>query len=179
MKKSIIIKKSLRITFVSVALVVGSTLLSGCNDFLDQEVLGNNTENNFYDTRYKLQSALNAVYDVLQSDAYQDTDYRFGEALGDNVLGDEGLSSDQGQLAHFRFNTSNSVILNRWKIEYKGIRRANQVIANAHRVHTTTNDYSAYREIREILGQAKFLRALFYSKLVSANGYGGFCCVCN
>lgn len=170
MKKSIIIKKSLRITFVSVALVVGSTLLSGCNDFLDQEVLGNNTENNFYDTRYKLQSALNAVYDVLQSDAYQDTDYRFGEALGDNVLGDEGLSSDQGQLAHFRFNTSNSVILNRWKIEYKGIRRANQVIANAHRVHTTTNDYSAYREIREILGQAKFLRALFYFNLVKTFG---------
>lgn len=154
----------------AVTLSAGSMLLSGCDDFLDQEVLGNNTDKNFYDTRYKLQSALNAVYDVIQSDAYQDVDWRFGEALGDHVIGDEGLASDQGQLAHFRFNTSNSLILKRWRLEYKGIRLANQVIANAHRVKITTNDYAKYREVREILGQAKFLRALFYFNLVKTFG---------
>lgn len=152
-------------------LALGSMTLTGCNDFLEQDVKGNNIEQDFYDTRYKLQASLNAVYDILQSDAMQDTDWRFGEALGDHVIGtDEGLSSHMGQLVHFRFNTSNNFIRNRWEIYYKGIHRVNQVIANIDRAKVSTNDYSAYREIREILGQAKFLRAYFYFNLVKTFG---------
>ncbi len=154
------------------AVALGSVALTGCNDFLDQEVQGNNIDKDFYDTRYKLQASLNAAYDILQSDAIQDTDWRFGEALGDHVIGtDEGLSSHMGQLVHFRFNTSNNFIRNRWEIYYKAIHRVNQVIANIDRAKVSTNDYSAYREIREILGQAKFLRAYFYFNL--AKTFGG------
>lgn len=154
------------------AIALGSVALTGCNDFLEQDVQGNNIDKNFYDTRYKLQASLNAAYDILQSDAIQDTDWRFGEALGDHVIGtDEGLSSHMGQLVHFRFNTSNSFIRNRWEIYYKAIHRVNQVIANIDRAQVSTNDYSAYREIREILGQAKFLRAYFYFNL--ARTFGG------
>lgn len=109
--------------------------LSGCEDFLDKEVLGYSTDENFYDTKYKLQSALDATYDILQSDVFNDTEWRFGEATADDVWGaDEGLSSQMGQLVSFRFNTSNSYIRDRWEINYKGIHRANEVIANAHRV---------------------------------------------
>lgn len=154
------------------AIALGSVALTGCNDFLEQDVQGNNIDEDFYDTRYKLQASLNAAYDILQSDAIQDTDWRFGEALGDHVIGtDEGLSSHMGQLVHFRFNTSNSFIRNRWEIYYKAIHRVNQVIANIDRAQVSTNDYSAYREIREILGQAKFLRAYFYFNL--ARTFGG------
>lgn len=100
---------------ISVMALSGAMItLTGCNDFLDQEVLGNNTDENFYDTKYKLQSALNATYDVLQTDAFQSADWRFGEATADNVIGtDEGLASDQGQLVHFRFTTSNRWIKER------------------------------------------------------------------
>lgn len=163
--------KSCGLVAAILALGAGALALTGCNDFLDQEVLGNNTADNFYDTKYKLQSALNATYDILQTDALNNSDWRFGEALGDHVDGaDEGLTSHMGQLSHFRFNTSNTVILDRWKIYYKGIHRANQVIANAHRVRLSTNDYQQYREVREILGQAKFLRAFFYFNLVKTFG---------
>ena len=153
------------------AILLSTVALTGCNDFLDQDVQGNNIDKDFYDTRYKLQSSLNAAYDILQSDAIQDSDWRFGEALGDHVIGtDEGLSSHMGQLVHFRFNTSNNFIRNRWEIYYKAIHRVNQVIANIDRARLSTNDYSAYREIREILGQAKFLRAYFYFNLVKTFG---------
>ena len=156
-----------KIQILCLALLV----LSGCNDFLDKEVLGNSTDKNFYDTRYKLQAALNATYDILQSDEFTDSDWRFGEATADDVIGsDEGLSSQMGQLVHFRFNTSNTYIKKRWDINYKGVHRANQVIANVDRVQLSNNDYSKYREIREILGQAKFLRALFYFNLVKTFG---------
>lgn len=147
-------------------------LSTSCDDFLDEPVLGNSTDETFYNTQYKLQSALNATYDILQSDAYTDQDWRFGEALGDNVIvHDVGLSSHMGQLVNFRFNTNNNYIKNRWNILYKGIHRANQVIANAHRVEIADFGVSTYNNVRYILGQAKFLRAFFYFNLVKT--YGG------
>lgn len=144
----------------------------GCSDFLEKEVLGNSTDENFYNTRYQLESALNATYDILQMDVYNQCDWRFGEACADDVKGsDEGLTSQMGQLVNFRFNTSNEWIQKRYTINYKGIYRANQVIANANRVQLAYPDYASYKEVREILGQAKFLRALFYFNLVKT--YGG------
>jgi len=146
--------------------------LTGCDDFLDKDVLGNSTDKNFYDTQYKLQASLNASYDVLQMDIFNECEWRFGDACADDVWGgDEGLSSQMGQLVHFRFNTSNEWIQNRYSVNYKGIHRVNQVIANAYKVRLSVHDYSSYKAIREILGQAKFLRALYYFNLVKT--YGG------
>ena len=157
--------------FYTVLGVTCFIFLISCNDFLDKEVLANATDKTYYDTQYKMQSALDAVYDVLQSDQFNETEWRFGEAMSDNVFGtDEGLSSQMGQLVNFRFNTSNTWILSRWNINYKGIHRANQVIHNINRVRISTNDYSAYQTIRYIYGQAKFLRAFYYFNLVKTFG---------
>ena len=73
--------RGFRLVIGIIIAAVGS-VLSGCDDFLEQEVKGNNTSEKFYDTRYKLQASLNAAYDILQSNAMQDTDWRFGEAIG-------------------------------------------------------------------------------------------------
>lgn len=146
-------------------------LLTGCSDFLDKEVKGNAIDETYYDTQYKMQSALDAAYDVLQSDAYNDQEWRFGEAMGDNVFGtDEGLSSQMGQLVNFRFNTSNTWILQRWNINYKAIHRVNQVIYNINRVRISTDAKTTYDGIRWIYGQAKFLRAYYYFNLVKTFG---------
>ncbi|MDR2087315.1 MAG: RagB/SusD family nutrient uptake outer membrane protein [Dysgonamonadaceae bacterium] len=146
--------------------------IAGCADFLDKEVQGFSTDENFYDTRYKLQTALNATYDVLQMNLFNECEWRFGEACADDVWSnDEGLQGQMGQLVHFRFTPSNTWIRDRYEINYKGIHRANQVIANAHRVRLADSEYASYRNIREILAQAKFLRAFFYFNLVKT--YGG------
>lgn len=153
-------------------LVFALLSLTACSDFLEKDVTGESDANDYYDTKYKLQSALNAVYDVLQSDEFTECEYRFGDPTADDVWGaDEGLGSQMGQLVNFRFDTNNEWIRRRWKINYKGIHRVNQVIANAHKVQLSTTDYSEYKEVREILGQAKFLRAFFYFNLVKT--YGG------
>ncbi len=155
----------------AIALAASSLALTGCDDFLDEPVQGNSTDKNYYDTAYKLQSALNATYDILQSDAMQDTDWRFGEACGDDMAGnDEGLTSHMGQLVNFQFNTSNPYILNRWTIYYKAIHRANQVIANVDRVRLSNHETDDFRNVRYILAQAKFLRAYFYFNLVRTFG---------
>lgn len=160
------------ILFKTLTLSFALLTLFGCDDYLEKRVLGNSIDDNFYDTQYKLQSALNAAYDVLQMDLFNECEWRFGEACGDDVVGgDESLSTQMGQLVQFRFNTSNEWIQNRYEINFKGIRRANQVIANVHKVRLSLHEYSSYRAVREILGQAKFLRAFYYFNLVKT--YGG------
>lgn len=54
--------RGFRLVIGIIIAAVGS-VLSGCDDFLEQEVKGNNTSEKFYDTRYKLQASLNAAYD--------------------------------------------------------------------------------------------------------------------
>lgn len=169
-----IYKKSAKkvLSFVAVAaMAAGSLTLTGCDDFLDEPVQGNSTDENYYDTTYKLQAALNATYDIMQSDAMSDTDWRFGDATADDLTGnDEGLTSHMGQLVNFQFNTSNPYILNRWTIYYQAIHRANQVIANVDRVQLSDHQTDNFRNVRYILAQAKFLRAYFYFNLVRTFG---------
>jgi hypothetical protein len=158
--------------FIICTIILSSIFLNGCTDFLSKEVFGSATDKDYFETAYQLQTALNATYDVLQMNLFNECEWRFGEACADDVVGsDEGLSSQMGQLVQFRFITSNEYIANRYTVNYKGIHRANQVIANAHKVKLADNDYSSYKAVREILGQAKFLRAFFYFNLVKT--YGG------
>lgn len=162
-------KKIIQLYIPGIAMLI---LMSGCNDFLDKKVLGYSTSEDFYNTTYKLQSALNATYNVLESNDFNECEWRFGDATSDDVWGsDEGLSTQMGQLVNFRFNTSNTWIQTRYEINYKGIHKANQIIANTDKVKLSTQSYAAYQEVRQILGQAKFLRALFYFNLVKT--YGG------
>ena len=143
-----------------------------CSDFLDKELQGNPSKENYYSTLYQLQEALNATYNILQSNTYMNCDWIFGEACGDDVVGNDESGTNQiAQLVNFNFTTSNDWILRRYTINYKGINRANQVIANAHKVQFADQDISNYTNLREIVGQAKFLRALFYFNLVKT--YGG------
>ncbi len=157
--------------FSIVSIAVAAMAMTSCSDFLDKEIQGYATDENYYNTRHKMQTALTATYDILQSDAYWDQEWRFGEGMGDNVRNtDEGLSSQMGQLVLFRFTTSNTWILQRWDVNYKGIHRANQVIANIDKVKLSTTDYASYKTIRYMLAEAKFLRAFFYFNLVKSFG---------
>ncbi|MDD3322879.1 MAG: RagB/SusD family nutrient uptake outer membrane protein [Paludibacter sp.] len=144
----------------------------GCTDYLNKEVLGYSTLDNYYQTPYQLQEALNGTYNILQSDLFMNTEWIFGEACSDDVIGNDESTTDQiSQLVNFNFTPSNTWILNRYTVNYQGISRANQVIANVNKVKLASTDYGQYSTVRYILGQAKFLRALFYFNLVKT--YGG------
>ena len=155
-----------------ILLITVVVLTSSCESFLDKELQGSPTPDNYYRTTYQLQEALNSVYDVLQSNNFNDCEWIFGEACGDDVVGtDEGGTNQIAQLVNFIFTPSNNWVRDRYRINYEGINRANQVIANAHKVKLANTDINNYVNVRAILGQAKFLRAFFYFNLVKT--YGG------
>lgn len=154
-------------------LLFSTLILNSCTDFLEVDYKGGSTTDDFYNTRYKLQQSLNATYDILQMEVFNNSDRAFGESCADNVeTAGEGGTGEFGQLVRFAFNTSNGWILDRYQVNYKGINRANQVIANAPQVQLANNsNYDEYRQVQEMIGEAKFLRALFYFNLVKT--YGG------
>lgn len=151
--------------FISILFVTSS-----CSDYFDPEQSGNVDAEKFYKELNNLRIGLNGVFNLLQSQDYQVSEIMFGEAMSDNSWNMQDVEiNDAGQLVNFQFNNDNPHILNRYQVNYLGINKANQVIRSAPNVSYRPNGTSE-KEIREVLGQAKLFRALFYFNLVKTFG---------
>ena len=118
-----------------------------------------------------MQLGVNAIYSALHKADYQNSEWLFGEGCGDNVTPLVGLDKGdhRAQLMRFDFATNNDWILKRWNANYQGIYRANQVIYNAPGMRVKDDEIEK-RKYSTLIGQAKFLRALFYFNLVRTFG---------
>lgn len=154
--------------YILIVLVVFAVI--GCKDYFEPEYTGNITEEDYYDNLNNLRFGLNAVYNVLQSKDYQVSELLFGEACSDNVWTSQDVSTGAVyDIVNFTFDTDNSYILQRYQVNYQGINKANQVIRSVERVKVKAIP-ATLKEIREVYGQAKVLRALFYFNLVRSFG---------
>lgn len=144
--------------------------LTGC-DYFEPEYTGNITEEQYGDKLNNLRFGLNAIYNVMQSKDYQVSELLFGEACSDNMWNKQDCTTGSVyDVVNFTFDTENSYILKRYQVNYEGINKANQVIRRIGLVKSK-NIPATQKEIREVYGQAKLLRALFYFNLVRT--YGG------
>ena len=151
-------------------LIIICGLFTTCSDYFEPEHTGNIDADIFYKDLNNLRLGLNGVYDLMQGSTYQVSEIMFGEAMSDNSWNMQDVEiNDAGQLLNFQFNNDNPFILNRYSINYQGINKANQVIRSAPYVNFRANGTSE-KEIREVLGQAKVFRALFYFNLVKTFG---------
>ena len=148
-----------------------SIVFISCEDFFEKEPLGKTYREQFYNNVNDLQLGLNAVYNVLARDDFQKSEWMFGDGCGDDCVRVVNLtpSTDEAKLIQFKFSPDNSLILQRWEVNYLGIYRANQIIANAEKA-IDPPDASEANLITEIVAQAKFLRAFFYFNLVKTYG---------
>ncbi len=145
--------------------------ISSCDDFFDAKQTGNIEADEFYSNLNNLRIGMNGVYNLLQSQNYQISEIMFGEAMSDDSWNLQDVEvNEAAQLVNFQFNTDNSHILNRYQVNYLGINKANQVIRSAPFVKYRENNKDSEREIREVLGQTKLIRALFYFNLVKTFG---------
>lgn len=171
------------LTIISV--IFSLLFLGSCEKFLEVENEGKQTEDQFYNNVNDIQRAVAAVYNVIQTDDYMTTIWIFGEGMGDNVVSKFDVqSTDIQHIMTCSFTSENDWIQKRWDLNYEGIFRANYAIRHAERVYHELIEFldsksetvqSAYtdtrRKLKELHGQAKFLRAFFYYNLVVA--YGG------
>ncbi len=138
------------------------TLLASC-DFLKKEPLGSITPENFFKTSDDAEASLTATYDALQNTGAYGQDLNvMGEMPSDNCTSANG---DVNAMDKIIWTPTTSQVYNVYRQGYVGVNRANIVLKY---VPTVTMD-TARRS--QILGEARFIRALNYFNL--ARVYGG------
>ena len=148
----------------------GALSVGSCSDYFDPDLKGNVPEDVFYENLNNLRYALNTAYSLMETEKYQRSELLFGEAISDNCWNVQDVTSGEiYDILNFQFNTENSYILERYQVNYEGINKVNQIIRSIPHVKYRT-DGTSPKEIREVYGQAKVLRALFYFNLVKTFG---------
>lgn len=138
---------------------------TACSDFLEQDPLSNANENGFYKTKKDMETALVSAYATLY-DLYSPEGLvsYYGELMSDNVYCDNtaGTVSDYAAFdKHLNMDPSNGKVNEYWETCYKSLFIINQLIAKGE---------GKGDEVAEYVGEAKFLRALYYYYMVQAWG---------
>jgi hypothetical protein len=136
------------------------------DDFLNQKPQGKLTEEVFLQNGQDALLATNAIYNIFLDWNYHCGGYPLLDIMSDDAYKGSNPSDGGGiQLFNtFQFTNSSGDVSRWYSALYKGVRRANIVIENVPSV-------SMEQELKtRLLGEAKFLRALFYFDLVRAFG---------
>lgn len=141
--------------------------LSSCGKgFVDLKPVSSITTGNFYQTEEDFKNAINGAYNSLRAGGnYGGDSYVFGEVRSDNSIPvASGSVTDQDEFDRFYIRTTNPYINSRWSNSYSAIARCNAILDRI--VPITMNQALKDR----IIGEAKFLRALYYFNLVITFG---------
>lgn len=138
----------------------------GCNEeFLDQKNLYEQLDENFYSNPQDIFDALAAAYTKLTSNWGIMNYGLVTSTLGDDRLGGGGIND---LVPHDIDKFTNSVednYLEMWQTNYEGIFRTNMIITRFDQAEYT-NEQDRNRD----LGEAHFLRAVFYYRLATLFG---------
>jgi hypothetical protein len=151
-----------KIAFIKIICVVGLFLTcAGCSDLLDKAPYGALSDATFYKTEADAIMAVNAVYDRSQHSYI----YSTFALMSNNIWSDEAEKGGGGpadtpmleELNSFEVQLSNGVVSSSWSALYQGIFRANKALEMIEPMSLSLKD--------RLLGETKFLRALFYYNL--------------
>jgi len=152
----------MKLKILTIAIVVLS--LSSCKKFLTEDPSSFLTPTNFYKSEKDAVAALNGVFSTLQPQGfYQRTVYTVSDNASDLMYAGAG-AADRNTLTSHTFNAVNGEITNWYVNNYKMIKNANDVIAY---VPPISMDEA---KKNNILGNARFLRAMAYFNLLTAFG---------
>jgi hypothetical protein len=136
-------------------------LLAGCKkEFLEKSPPDALTEVGFYNSAERAQLGVNAIYVSLQS-AWSINLYRIYDVPSGEVLLSNTVPLEYNNFTYF---PALNQIHDTWRGLYEGVYRSNLAIANIPGINMAEALKSQY------VGEAKFLRALFYFDLVNIFG---------
>jgi len=147
-----------------ISLIVAVFAMGSCGDsVLELDNLGTQTSEAYFNDSENALAGLNACYSSVSKDEY----YVYGDIMSDDALkGGSDLFDwiDREYIRTFTANSGNTVSDITWTLLYTGIVRCNEII-NSLPVATFDEELKS-----RIIGEAKFLRAYSYSKLVALFG---------
>jgi len=136
-------------------------LLSSCKDFLSTAPSDQYTVKNFWKTKEQAEAGLTAVYETLRG--YSANQIFYNPQITPNAVRFDNPGGWRA-IARGLAQTTNPLFSSAWRSNYQGIGRANTVLANLSKAEVDDDVKS------QIEGEAKFLRAFFYSDLVNKFG---------
>ncbi|MGB7394410.1 MAG: RagB/SusD family nutrient uptake outer membrane protein, partial [Pricia sp.] len=147
-------------------------LIGSCNEE-DLELTNPNqlSPESFFKNEAQIASAVNAAYSNTQTTGLWSRHMFF---MMDNLAhengGNQQLEADKRQYLDFSFDSSHAPIANYWESCFRGINKANFVIDNAEAINDIPEGQLSAANKAKYIGEAKFLRAMFYFYLVTRFG---------
>ena len=152
-------KKTITIGLIACAVMVS------CKKFLTETPYSLLSTNNFYQSAGDAEVALNGVFGTLTAQTYYGrTSWTVSELGGDDLTVTATSSSDRVTLGNYTATSSNGEVANWWNNIYSMVNRANDVITHVPGIAMDTPTRN------DIVGNARFLRALGYFELVRSFG---------
>lgn len=150
----------------NIVFLVFGLLFSACDSFLEESPNSSLVSEQFYKNEADAIAAINAVYDPLDDGSIFDGNINYMNSVETDEA-ERGQYGDAGDDLYNSHNitTDDGIISSFWQANYIGINRANLVIKNVPEIAIIDNDIQT-----RIIGEARFLRALFYINLTMAFG---------
>lgn len=158
-----------------IVLALATLSLASCNDWLKDETPGiTRLQDYFMDgTEDKAEEVATAAYVPLMWE-FGEGDYCYEWMIGD-VASDDALKGGQniadglqyGDIDNFKVQADNSMLLSYWRAQWTGVARANLAITQ---LPTMANDSIREEFLDRTIGEAEFLRAYYYFRLVRVFG---------
>jgi hypothetical protein len=158
--------KSSRILVIIITLVL-FLVIPGCKKFLEKDPQGLLTEDQFPTSASDALLATNAIYAQVRDWYYNSGGYPILDIMSDDARKGSNPSdqaSTVGPYDYFGITPTSDGLDRWWTSLYVGVRRANVVIEKVPPIAMDDSLKSRY------IGEAKFLRALFYFDFVRAWG---------
>ncbi|NOU61835.1 RagB/SusD family nutrient uptake outer membrane protein [Marinifilum caeruleilacunae] len=154
-----------------VLLVLASgLLLTNCSDdFLDQDKLGEETSDVYFNSQEKAVASLTAAYSDLKDYRFGWFFWAFGETLSDNAVysGSDGDNAGFEPLKTFNGTADAFQVRLKWQLCYRGINKSSQTIEGTEAMDDEL--FESGMKAR-IIAEAKVLRAFYHFELVRAYG---------
>ncbi len=165
--------KNIYKTIFGIISCLGIFTLSSCDKWLSEPSPGVTKLEDFFTSGQTAVQSVNAAYVPL---AWEFNNTYFSEWFIGDIVSDDALKGGQGitdmaaayDLENFKVQANNPILLEFYRAQYQGISRCNLVL---DQVPAMEVDESLSQELKDrLLGEAKFLRALYYYRLVRVFG---------
>lgn len=149
-------------------LLISGIIFSGCKkSFLDEVATNQVASESYFNNYDQANTVLTGVY-KQQQQAFEQGKIAGWCISGTDEVSTPNFGNNPVRAMHvYNFQANLDLVLDLWRRHYVGVYRANQVI---DRVTAMTADQITSANQKRLIGEAKFLRALYYFQLTKMYG---------